>query len=389
MAEFSNHNWWVEGTAETVAQAIFPNSDFASKEEFRFSDRFRDTPLTKLTYENPVFFSGVWAQDPKLMFKIIDAMPVAGNEAAQQKALLGVIPADELSRFVRDYLDTKVYTPGSPYQAWAFPLFMITNIRAEPFDGDDTRDYKALPFALFALDATFSGGACQIDVQNVGAVQAQHRETEGEATWAEGSITAEGDCFSTRTYRLAGMATGSAKVQVVAKKDTEAEDCKACGAKSVRDQCLIGTWVIDNVTQGMSIAQYLSDGRPVGTMVQGMNVLSFDAHGDSVWGYQNFVIVVQDSSDGWSPAAGALLNGTIVQGWAAGNGRLNTCFRSADAEIRLGAINGNVGPPIDFNAVPDKKHFGHYSYDCDDSGTLILEKELGNEPFPMKLRKIQ
>ena len=122
MAEFSNHNWWVEGTAETVAQAIFPNSDFASKEEFRFSDRFRDTPLTKLPYENPVFFSGVWAQDPKLMFKIIDAMPVAGNEAAQQKALLGVIPADELSRFVRDYLDTKVYTPGSPYQAWAFPL---------------------------------------------------------------------------------------------------------------------------------------------------------------------------------------------------------------------------------------------------------------------------
>ena len=388
MAEYEQHTWWVEGTAETVSQAVFPNFDFAFKEAHRFSDHFRDTPLTRLTYENVVFFSWVWAQDPQLMFKIISAMPVGGNEGAQQKALLSVVPAVDLSRFVRDFLDNKVVTPGGADPMFGqIPLQMDTNIGAVSFDTDDTRDYKAAPFAMFALDAAFSGGAYQIEVQNQGPMLAQHREAEG-ADWSEGVIAAEGDCTTTRTYRLAGMATGpAAAVKVVAKKDTKGEDCKACGAKSVRDQCLVGTWVIDNVVQGMSIADYLNNGRPVGTVVVGLNALSFDANGDSVWGYQNFLIAVQHSVAG-SPVAGAVLNGTIDQGWAAGNGRLNTCFRSADAQIKLATEGGNIGDPVNFNDIGAAQPFEQYRYQCDGDGTLILEKTLGEGSFLMKLRRL-
>ncbi len=56
LAEYDQHNWWVEGTAETVAQAVFPNIEFAFREGNRFAVRIRDTPLTRLTYENLVFF---------------------------------------------------------------------------------------------------------------------------------------------------------------------------------------------------------------------------------------------------------------------------------------------------------------------------------------------
>ena len=387
MAEYEKHVWWVEGTAETVSQAVFPNVEFAFRESHRFSDKFRDTPLTRLTYENVVFFSWVWAQDPKLVFKIISAMPVGGNEAAQQKALLGVIPAADLSRFVRDFIDNKVVTPGGADPMFGgIPLQMDTNIGAVSFDGDDTRDYPANPFTMYAMDASFSGGAYQIEVQNAGAVIAQHRDAAG-GDWAEGTIAADGDCTTTVTYRLAGMATGPAKVRVVAKKDTKGVDCTSCGAKAVRDQCLVGTWMIDNVVQGMSIAEYVGNGRPVGTVVVGRNAVKFDEDGGSVWGYQNFLIAVQDSLPG-SPVAGALLNGTIDQGWSAGNGRLNTCYVSADATIKLATEGGNIGDAISFNDIGVAQPLEQFGYECGDDG-LVLEKKLGKGSFLMKLRRLE
>ena len=384
MAEYANHNWWVEGTAETVAQAVFPNFDAAFTEGYNFANHFRDTPLTRLTYDNLVFFSWVWAQDPKLMFKIISAMPVGGDEAAQQKALLTVIPAADLSRFVRDFLDNKVVTPGGADPMFGeIPLQMDTNIGAVSFDADDTRDLDAAPFTMFAVDASFSGGAYQIDVANQGPVVAQHREASG-ADWTDGTIAADGDCTTTLTYRLAGMATGPAKVRVKATKDTKGVDCKSCGAKAVRDQCLVGTWMIDNTVQGMSIAEYVGSGRPVGTAVVGKNAVKFDENGDSVWGYQNFLIAVQDSLGG-SPVAGAVLNGTIDQGWAAGNGHLNTCYVSSDATIKLATEGGNIGDAIPIASLAEQQPFESYSYECSDDGTLILEKQ----SFVMKLRRLE
>lgn len=383
MAEYASHNWWVEGTAETVAQAVFPNVDAAFTEGHNFANHFRDTALTRLTYDNLVFFSWVWAQDPKLVYRIISAMPVGGDEAAQQTALLTVVPAADLSRFVRDFLDNKVVTPGGADPMFGeIPLQMDTNIGAVSFDTDGTRDLEAAPFTMFAVDASFSGGAYQIDVTNQGPVLAQHREVSG-TDWTGGPIAADGDCTTTLSYRLAGMATGPAKVRVAATKDTKGVDCKSCGAKAVRDQCLVGTWLIDNVVQGMSIAEYVGNGRPVGTVVVGKNAVKFAENGDSVWGYQNFLVAVQDSVED-SPVAGAVLNGTIDQGWAAGNGRLNTCYVSSDATIKLATEGGNIGDTIPIASLAELQPLEQYSYECSDDGTLILEKQ----SFLMKLRRL-
>ena len=137
----------------------------------------------------------------------------------------------------------------------------------------------------------------------------------------------------------------------------------------------------------MSVADYLNNARPVGTVVVGLNALKLDANGDSVWGDQNFLIAGQDSLGG-SPVAGAVLNGTIDQGWAAGNGRLNTCFRSANAELKLATEGGNIGDPINFNEIGAVQPFEQYRYECDGSGTLILEKKLGVGSFLMKQRRL-
>ena len=387
MEEYEKHNWWVEGTAETVAQAVFPNLDAAFREGFNFANKFRDTPLTQLRYENVVFFSWVWAKDPKLVFKIISAMPVGSSEAAQQKALVGIIPPDELSRFVRDFLDNKVVTPGGADPMFGeIPLQMTTNIGAVSFDGSDTREFAAAPFTMFALDASFAGGSYEIDVQNAGPVLAQHRIAEG-GPWDAGKILAEGDCTTVRTHRLAGMATGDAKVRVVAKKDTKGVDCKSCEAVAVRDQCLVGTWLIDNVVQNMSIADFVSAGRPVKTAVVGKNAVKFDDDGNSVWGYQNFLIAVQDSLEG-SPVAGAVLNGTIDQTWAAWDGHLMTCYSSSDATIRLATEGGNIGDAVSIAGITEKQSLELYSYDCTEEGSLVLEKKIGSQSFLMGLRRL-
>ena len=387
MAEYANHGWWVEGTAETVAQAVFPNMDEAFRWSYNFADKFRDTPLTRLTYHNVVFFSWVWAQDPKLVFQIISAMPVGGTEAAQQAALASVIAPDELSRFVHDFLDNKVVTPGGADPMFGeLPLQMTTNIGLATFEDSSTKDLTAAPFTMFAVDVAFSGGAYEIDITDTGPVQSRHRDPEG-TSWTTGKIAADGDCTTTVTYRLAGMATGPAKVRVAAKKDTKGKDCKACSAQAVRDQCLIGTWRIDNTVQRMSIADYVANGRPAGVQVVGKNFLRLVEDGNSYWAYQNFLIAVQDQSVK-SPIAGAVMNGTIDQGWSAADGTLNTCYVRSDATIKLATEGGNVGDAVSLSDYATADQVESYAYECSADGILLLEKRLGDDSFLMKLRKI-
>ncbi len=115
--------------------------------------------------------------------------------------------------------------------------------------------------------------------------------------------------------------------------------------------------------------------------------MKFDENGDSVWGYQNFLIAVQDGLAG-SPVAGAVLNGTIDQGWSAGNGQLNTCLVSAGATIRLATEGGNIGDAVGFNDIGALPPLENYRDDCSDDGGLIPEKGLGTASFLMKLRRI-
>lgn len=391
-----HHVWAVEGTAETVAQAIFPNIPEALRNGFNFSDQFRDKPLTQLTYPNLVFFSWVWAKAPALMFKILSAMPVEGDETDQQKALLTVMSAADLSQFVRDYLDGKIHTPGGADPMFGqIPLLMSTNIGGVTFDHAETRDLVSHPFTLFALDAKFSGGKYDVSFEKLGDMDWQHRQMQPRAggqdldakgDWASGNLTTQGDCAASDSYRFAGMATGPAKLRVKAKASEQGDgDCKSCGATAARDQCLVGTWIINNARTGLSISQYLSGDHAVGAAVAGMNAIKFDKGGQSVWGYQNFKIGALDGVAGTPPAV-AVISGTIDQGWSASKGRLNTCFTSADAKMQI-QIGGRGGEIINFNDIP-RQDYEQYSYSCQQDGTLLIEKNLSGKPFLMKLRKV-
>ncbi len=137
----------------------------------------------------------------------------------------------------------------------------------------------------------------------------------------------------------------------------------------------------------MSIADFVSAGRPVKTAVVGKNAVKFDDDGNSVWGYQNFVIAVQDSLEG-SPVAGAVLNGTIDQTWAAWDGHLMTCYSSSDATIRLATEGGNIGDAVSIAGITEKQSLEVYSYDCTEEGGLVLEKKIGSQSFLMGLRRL-
>lgn len=396
MADYAQYNWIVEGTAETVGHAVYPSIGEALKQAHKFSDRFRDAPLTQLKYENVVFFSWVWAQDPALVFKLLSAMPIGANEAAQQQALLGLIPAESLSQFVRDFLDNTIATPGSDDPAFgAIALQMDTNIGAVQFDSSGSRDLATKPFAMFAVDAAFTGAAYAIDIADKGNVLTQYRPMQAVAgsadlaaagDWTQGPIAAEGDCASSVTYRLAGMATGDAKVGVTAKAEGDTSKCAACSVTAAMDQCLVGTWLIDNVVMGQSISSIIGQGRPVGVAVSGKNAIIFHEGGTSSWGYQNFDLGVRDSLPGAPPVA-AQLNGTIDQRWSTAGGKLTTCFSSANATIRLG-VPGAAGDPINFNDIPGPKPNEHYAYQCEGANRLLLERDLGTDTFTMDLRRL-
>jgi hypothetical protein len=390
------HPWVIEGTAETVAQAVFPNVTEALQEGFNFSDQFRSKPLTQLTYPNLVFFSWVWGKSPALMFKILSAIPANGDESAQQKALMTVVAPADLSQFVRDFMDGKVHTPGGADPMFGeIPLTMQTNIGLVQFDRGQTREIASQPFTLFALDAQFSGGTYDVNFENLGDIDWQYRQMQPRANsqdldakgdWTTGDLTTKSDCATVDHYRFAGMATGKAKLRVTAKTNEQGGgDCKSCGATAARDQCLVGTWMIDNARMGLSIAQYMSGDHAVGAAVAGRNAIKFDEAGQSVWGYQNFKIGVLDGVAGTPPAI-AIISGTIDQGWSASKGRLNTCFGSADAKMQI-QIAGNAGDIVDFNDLP-RQDYEQYSYNCQEDGTLLIEKNLSGKPFLMRLHKL-
>lgn len=393
---FDLHPWVIEGTAETVAQAVFPNIAEALRQGFDFSDQFRDKPLTQLTYPNLVFFSWAWAKSPALMFKILSAIPANGDEAAQQKALMTVVPAADLSQFVRDFVDGKVHTPGGADPMFGqIPLTMQTNIGLVQFDRAGTRDLASQPFTMFALDAEFSGGTYDVAFENLGDIEWQHRlmqpransqDFDAKGDWTNGNFTTQSDCATVERYRFAGMATGKAKLRVTTKTSEQGGgDCKSCGATAARDQCLVGTWMIDNARMGLSISQYMSGDHAVGAKVVGKNAIKFDTGGQSVWGYQNFKLGVQDGVPG-APPVFAIISGTIDQGWSASKGRLNTCFISADAKMQI-QIAKSAGDIVDFNDLP-RQDYEQYSYNCQQDGTLLIEKNLGGKPFLMRLRKL-
>lgn len=399
LAGFETRAWVIEGTAETVSQAIFPSIPSGFQNAFDFSDQFHTRPLTQITYPNIVFFSWLWNQSPSRMFDVLSVIPGKGDETAQQAALLTVVPEADLSQFVRDFLDGQIQTPAGPGAEGApggIPLLMTTNIGGITVDAPGTREVVSTPFTMFALDVMFSGGSYEVAFQNLGPIEWRHRQMQpGTASadlvpqgdWGTGGFTTESDCFANDSRRLAGMAFAEAKLRLTMKATGEggAEDCTSCGPTAARDQCLIGTWVIDNTRMGLSLAEYLSGTTITGTAVKGANGIRFDKEGHSQWGYDNFMIGVQEGIPG-SPAIGALLSGRIDQGWSASRGHLNTCLVSADARITL-FVEGAVGDTVSFDELP-KQSFERYRYDCNPDGTLILEQRLDGTPFLMRLHRV-
>lgn len=380
LATYPKHAWWVEGTAELMSHLAFSNSNEAFTLNLEFSDKFRDTSLTSLSYENLVFFSWLWARDPKLLFKLGAMLVPDGTEASDQNVLANVVGAANLGQFVRDYLDAKITGPDG-----FTPLTMQTNIGAVTFSDTETRGLVSVPYAMFAIDATFQAGNYDISFENKGNLQWQHQDVSKPGTWGAGALKTEGTCSDDHTYRLAGMALDEASLEVKA-EHADDKNCSVCGISSVRDQCLIGTWLIDNVQQGVTIADFIGGNANTWVNVQGGNGVHFKADGTSDWAYVNFDITVRNADPG-VPKIGARINGTISQSWDGDKGKLNTCFVSAHAQFVIGTPYG-MSDPINFYDVPDRKPDEHYAYQCMGDGSLLLEKTVGEDSFLMRLKRI-
>ncbi|MEO8530021.1 MAG: hypothetical protein ABI459_02260 [Deltaproteobacteria bacterium] len=384
MEKYARHKWWIEGTANFASELAFPNIDREFAMNFEFSNRIRDEALTSLSYENLVFFAWLWQRDPARMFALADAIAGTNSIAQERSGILGVVKPDEMSQFIRDYVDGKVVGPDG-----YTPLTMVTNVGEVSFSDTETRNLVAVPMAMFALDVTFAAGSYDVTFAEKGNLNWQHKDNAKTEPWATGALKTEDNCETDTTYRFAGMAFDEAMLEVTATRNTtNSKDCTACQSYNGLDRCLVGTWIIENTQFGVSIGELLDDDGSTAVKVEGKNLIRFEDKGTSDWAYNNFFIAVQEALEG-SPPIGATLMGTVSQTWSAEGGKLATCFSSANAGIVLNTPMG-VGDVVNFNDIPDRPSTEYYNYECVGQNELILEKLNPGQPsFLMRLKRIE
>jgi len=382
-SDYARHKWWIEGSANLASQVVFTNADIAFALNLDFSNNIRDTPLTDLSYENYVFFAWLWQRDPRLIFALPDAIEGGKTLAAEHSAILGVVKPDQMSQFIRDYVDGIVVGPDG-----FLPLTMVTNIGAVSFDDTETRNLLAVPFAMFALDVTFVAGSYDVTFAEKGNLNWQHKDMAKTEDWAKGALKTEDSCDSDATYRFAGMAFDEAMLEVTATRDTtNSKDCTTCQTYGGLDKCLVGTWIIENTQHRESVGELLDDDGSTWVKVTGRNLIRFEDKGTSDWAYDNFFIAVREALEG-SPAIGVTITGTISQTWSSENGKLATCITNADAGLVMNTARG-VGDVINFNEFP-RKSTEYYTYKCDGQNTLIIEKATpGQGSFLMRLTRVE
>lgn len=253
--DLAGSEWWSEGTAEWFTFLVFPHLDDAGFIA-SFDAISPRTPLTSMSYESVVFFAWLGeTQGYHSITRLMQAMPAAEGEAAQQNALAAFLRPEQWQAFAQAYLDRRIRRPGGRALA------------STPFPGDiyvwgqPSRSHRitADRFVLARAQLEFACGLWSI-VEEPHAGTRAYREQNGawQDQLPERIVVETG---APRLFQVAGFGTGNDGFSLGIEGIQDM--CQGCpdqaAAAEELDRCLIGTWELVSGGYGASIEAQLRE----------------------------------------------------------------------------------------------------------------------------------
>lgn len=314
MKSGSGH-WWDEGTAMYLAGTLYPYATPGQAKMVKEFDKLSaTTPLTKLDYHTYVFFAWLGQKrGAKAIFDFIAAMPKAGGEMEQRKALLAYISAEELQQFAYDYVDGKIKGPkmdviGKP------DLGQMQSI-----SGNAQKKFAGKPFTIMRGQFTIKDG--DYDVKTSSNAKPATGYSHNAFVWGDMDDHVEASCSSPPVYQYAAFVTGNKDVTdtMTTKLLKSNKECKACTDMGQKDKCLIGRWIMDDE----SLASFLQialdkDASPA---VSGDAIFEFLDNGQMKITFQQLKIVATNAESKSTVIGNGIQTGT----WSSNPGVLRSC----------------------------------------------------------------
>ncbi|MGH8108158.1 MAG: hypothetical protein ACREO1_05500 [Arenimonas sp.] len=314
MKSGSGH-WWDEGTAMYLAGTLYPYATPGQAKMVKQFDKLSaTTPLTKMDYHTYVFFAWLGQKrGAKAMFDFIAAMPKAGGEMEQRKALLTYLSPEDLQQFAYDYVDGRIKGPkmdviGKP------DLGQMQSI-----SGNTQKKFVGKPFTIMRGQFTITDGDYDVKTTSSGKPPAGYSHTA--FSWGDMDDHVEASCSSPPVYQYAAFVTGNKDLteSMSTKLLKSNKDCKACTDLGQKDKCLIGRWVMDDE----SLASFLQialdkDAHPD---VSGDAIFEFLDNGQMKITFQQLKIVATNTESKSTVIGNGIQTGT----WSSSPGTLRSC----------------------------------------------------------------
>ena len=233
--------WWLEGMADYMAAAAVPNGPFHKTREEDFETKSRFMPLTQMRYENYVFFA--WLAHEKgnhALFDFMHDITDTGGQPGMRQSVVSVIGADNLLRFAEEYTDGLIVGPLGK---------TIPKPKMKPPQAveDDNELLEMAPeFAVTRGAIDFKNGDYDVTAKSGEKPEAEWSEDNGP--WGPLPKVVKASCGHPAHYRFAAfqIAHGPMHLAIAAKRTGAQTSCQPCMSLPQQQQCLVGTWQIDN-----------------------------------------------------------------------------------------------------------------------------------------------
>ncbi len=373
--------WWMEGTAEFFAHLVFESPQRALAWGADFDKSWAsDKPLTRMRYENIVFFAWVWQQGPNAMLDFFATLATTKGEAAQQDGLRTAFSDEALTRFVQDYTDSKVALPSGSvvFKAWQGQPQLI--------DGDEVISFDRQPFQIERKSLLFTNGV--YNVYATGMLDWTKRPIDG-GEWTPIDPTVEIDaCKKPVVLVAARLRTMKYNASIVATRN-KSKTCEPCITLAEHDKCLVGTWAIDADAVQLMLEGWRQDANmntATFNLVTGSAFIVFDATGDMQLVFEDYrtsASVVQNTG-GSKPILARInvsISGIDQAKWTSSGMDLAACPFAQGTEITSKVeIEGGPSTEVKQTGILQNAMF---SYVCQgNSLAMQFEGETGGHEKP-------
>lgn len=239
-------DWWVEGGAEYFANLVYPAADYEHADWLSlFVSGSRFTPVVAMSYESYLFFMYLGMRDdfgPIGVLSLMGVMPPSGGVKEQAAALAGYPGMQQIWRdFGHAFVDNKILdTSGKFVQTDFLPNQALAVLDDEIFslESDD--------FTLARYRVSLGPGqGFKVDVsQGDPAVQYELRHLASPGVWGEFSLDLPAGCA--QYYGLLTSVGVNFTQGDNHKSEVEAQVAAPAITGGTCDQCIVGTWKLNN-----------------------------------------------------------------------------------------------------------------------------------------------